>query len=458
MKVSFAGTTLADDATLLWCSGDSLLASRESEAFDLPGSAYGRVQDLGNASVEYGFEVAREHASLKAAQVFFLTHGQAVTGQGDAQLEPEGVFSLRFVRDAILTARGVSLRGLSSVFEYTILGAAVSGLVTASLVNVSVVRSPSLSEQASDSLAAVHVANVSTVYAPALAEQAADAIAGAHVANASTLYAPAASAQSSDTLAAQHVANASVVYAPDLVESIPGQHVANTGVLYAPPALTVQSSDSMAGPNHVNVSTLYAPTIAEFPPANLIRGYKFEDLTEELGNADLVVEGSPTVATGKDGNCFSYVLANDRHVTDWYATGNFSISAWLKTTTRTNNFFGSHDNANHRAYFGFDSTSTVRMGVGTAYDDFSYSTTSGAWHHFVITFDGATARIYVDGVQRGSIGASFSGASSTPFPEGVGGGNYYFNGQADELYIFDRAITLEEVETLYNGGAGTFLP
>ncbi|MEM0360148.1 MAG: DUF2341 domain-containing protein [Candidatus Diapherotrites archaeon] len=87
----------------------------------------------------------------------------------------------------------------------------------------------------------------------------------------------------------------------------------------------------------------------------------------------------------------------------------------------------------------------------------SQSTLStNAWQHIVATYDGSTKKLYINGVLdsntvsvSGSVGQNsrkFSiGASDT----GTAWANY-FNGFIDEVRVYNRALSIEEVQQLYN--------
>ena len=80
----------------------------------------------------------------------------------------------------------------------------------------------------------------------------------------------------------------------------------------------------------------------------------------------------------------------------------------------------------------------------------------GAWTHVAGTYDGTTAKIYINGVQDAS--QAYSSPISTddnPLHIGLyGSPAVYFNGLIDELEIFDRALTPEEVGSIYTAGSG----
>ncbi|MBC7883942.1 MAG: T9SS type A sorting domain-containing protein, partial [Saprospiraceae bacterium] len=75
------------------------------------------------------------------------------------------------------------------------------------------------------------------------------------------------------------------------------------------------------------------------------------------------------------------------------------------------------------------------------------------WKHVVMTHDGTTDRIYFDGVQVNE--KPYAGPlNTTGYPFGIGydpidHGNY-FDGALDEVQIYNRALTAQEVLDLYN--------
>jgi len=75
------------------------------------------------------------------------------------------------------------------------------------------------------------------------------------------------------------------------------------------------------------------------------------------------------------------------------------------------------------------------------------------WHHYALTYDGALATLYVDGVKVGSAG--FSGAVMTNSNDILIGGDPLtftgFDGAIDAVRFYVRALTAAEVEFLYSG-------
>jgi len=88
--------------------------------------------------------------------------------------------------------------------------------------------------------------------------------------------------------------------------------------------------------------------------------------------------------------------------------------------------------------------------------------TDGGWHYYVFTQDGSgNFTFYLDGVSVYTN--TFTPGSTLPgYITGIGAESndltQAFNGQIDEVGTWSRALSLEEVGDLYNGGAGLTYP
>jgi len=78
----------------------------------------------------------------------------------------------------------------------------------------------------------------------------------------------------------------------------------------------------------------------------------------------------------------------------------------------------------------------------------------GQWHYVAGTWDGSTVRVYVDGQEDGS-GTSFKGKLRSNQNNSVFIGrseNFdpgYFNGTIDDVLIFNRALSAEQIKALF---------
>jgi hypothetical protein len=77
---------------------------------------------------------------------------------------------------------------------------------------------------------------------------------------------------------------------------------------------------------------------------------------------------------------------------------------------------------------------------------------TGSWSHCSAVHDGATIRVYVNGNEtiRTSVSTAICTAGSESLRIGIDGDGYGpFDGQVDEVAIFDRALSAEEIRQLY---------
>ena len=77
---------------------------------------------------------------------------------------------------------------------------------------------------------------------------------------------------------------------------------------------------------------------------------------------------------------------------------------------------------------------------------------SGRWYHVAATYDGSMWRLYLNGLQdglRSESGTLLSG--SNPFYIGAQGiGSFPFSGSVDDVHIYRRALSPQEIAAIYN--------
>lgn len=131
----------------------------------------------------------------------------------------------------------------------------------------------------------------------------------------------------------------------------------------------------------------------------------------------------------------------------------YSVEAWIKVigTAQIPFFSNRESGAGTTAVFGVDSVSgRVFVYIGS----FIYGTTSlwdGRWHHAVVTHDGSTTRIYVDGVlesQTASAIPNGTGIASIGCDVNV----VFWNGSIDEVAVYPIALTAAQIANHYQLG------
>jgi hypothetical protein len=153
-----------------------------------------------------------------------------------------------------------------------------------------------------------------------------------------------------------------------------------------------------------------------------------------------------------------------------------TVSGWVRTsaTTGTRGIVNKYVPGSSNGYRVFmsdgslcaeylrDGTSFVSDGTSCPLAASGYA--DGQWHLVTFTVDATGGRLYVDGVQRTSLGwTGTSGGPTTTQQITIGddgGSGGFFAGTVDDLKIYTRALSAAEVSAVYaaaggSGGSGT---
>ncbi|GBE19284.1 protein metal binding site [archaeon BMS3Abin17] len=81
---------------------------------------------------------------------------------------------------------------------------------------------------------------------------------------------------------------------------------------------------------------------------------------------------------------------------------------------------------------------------------------TGVWYHATFTYNGSNVTIYLNGVEENSTNLPTKTPDTSQNVEigKAGYRNNYFNGIIDEVAIYNRALTHDEISELYNSGTG----
>lgn len=216
-----------------------------------------------------------------------------------------------------------------------------------------------------------------------------------------------------------------------------------------------------------NKVKVYYPQVAiHGNVSGLVAHYKFDDspgstAADSSGNGHtgtLMNMTSPGCwVSGKYGTCLSfdgsndYVQIPDHNQLD---VSNITLSAWIKGTIlsdlriidkTTVGFSDGYNMDNHTGY--------IRLiGNDNAYS--STALTTGVWVHVAATFDGTTTRFYKDGVLDGtSLLITALPVNTLPLRIGAGStGSNNFSGLIDDVRIYDRALSQDEIQAVMRGG------
>ena len=183
--------------------------------------------------------------------------------------------------------------------------------------------------------------------------------------------------------------------------------------------------------------------------------YKLSDTMGEIGTGESEEKCSSMSFDGMN----DYINCGNDSSLD--ITGPITLEAWIKPSVGTGQqgIIGTYgfDNAyslylRHSA--GGDIGFQYTTSAGTRYYLMKGTLDYGAWNHVVGTWDGSTMKIYINN-------ALFTGQSSTATTrlfEGVKIGYtehiaspVYYNGLIEDVRIYSRALSADEVSDLYNG-------
>jgi hypothetical protein len=203
-------------------------------------------------------------------------------------------------------------------------------------------------------------------------------------------------------------------------------------------------------------------------PSDMRAYYPFEgNALDSSGNGFNGTASSITYVSGKVGsqaaqfNGTSSYVAIPRSITD-----DFTVALWVKTTDTAGSagaqwWSGKGLVDGEVAGGGADwGTAIVNgkfvLGVGSASGDTTIASSvnmnDGAWHHVAATRNNTSGamQVYVDGVLRGS-GVGPTGSRTWPPNLRIGSiqtGNNFLNGSLDDVRLYDRILTSNEIAAL----------
>jgi hypothetical protein len=191
-----------------------------------------------------------------------------------------------------------------------------------------------------------------------------------------------------------------------------------------------------------------------------------------IGGNNGTLVGGVTFGPGVSGPAFSFNGSNYVSVPtspSLNPTSQVSLEAWVNpgsTNTSEAGIAGTWDDVsgNNRTYFLWLLNGVPNFYVSHTGTDYPSAVAAtplqpGHWYHLVGTFDGTNIRIYVNGSLAGT---TFSPGSihtnSQPFYIGrtdTGGATNFFNGQIDEVAVFNRALSPAEIQWIYQAGSAS---
>jgi hypothetical protein len=174
-------------------------------------------------------------------------------------------------------------------------------------------------------------------------------------------------------------------------------------------------------------------------------------------HSDVTNFGSGGATIGKVGQALNFDGSNDHvEVPSFSMSTNASIAAWLKLDAQTEGYemYFEYKRWQSSTYY----LSATQSCCGDARNwningvESNMNPELGKWYHVVMTVNGTTQKIYVDGVldKEATITARTSATDSPRIGSNQSDGEFW-NGQIDEVRVYNRTLTAAEVLELYQG-------
>jgi hypothetical protein len=209
------------------------------------------------------------------------------------------------------------------------------------------------------------------------------------------------------------------------------------------------------------------------PPPDLVSWWTGDNTSIDIQGGNNLSLGGATFVAGKVGQAFNFdgtQAASAGLPSNLNITGNqVTIDGWvnLNATQTQGVFFGkSESGQNDYALFMLSSQLAACIRTSNGFEHFLYTNSNpsypsgfvppnGQWTHIAMTYDGANEIIYVNGAEiaRQSVSGNIRG-DNVNFWVGGRSDNLRINAAIDEVEVFSRALTSDEILAIYN--AGTF--
>src|SRR5438132_6201092 len=203
-------------------------------------------------------------------------------------------------------------------------------------------------------------------------------------------------------------------------------------------------------------------------PASLVAAYAFEagtgsTVADASGNGNTGTIINATWATaGKYGHALSFNGSNARvdikDVASLRLTTALTLEAWVNPSAVSSAWRDVVYKGNDNYYLMATTDHSSRPGggiiaAGTHAETFGTTLlATNTWTHLATTYDGATLRLYVNGVQVSSVAKTGSILTSTN-PLQLGGDSIYgqyFQGLIDEVRVYNTALTAAQIQADLN--------
>ena len=210
---------------------------------------------------------------------------------------------------------------------------------------------------------------------------------------------------------------------------------------------------------------------------NLVSYWKLDEssgnASDSVGSNTLTNEGTTTFGAAKinngatfDGSTQALTIASDLGI----GNANITMSAWMRPhDVATYSMALTHEDVgSHMAHYIQVESSKIKFGRSdyAIFEDKDAGTSisNNTWYHFVYVYDGSYVRGYVNGVAVTPTASTATGGGTSITADFTGLGrtnhatNYEYDGDMDEVGVWSRALTADEISQLYNSNRALAYP
>lgn len=235
-------------------------------------------------------------------------------------------------------------------------------------------------------------------------------------------------------------------------------------------------STLLASHRTTNVAALMGGAVVSSLLTNLVAYYAMETLgLDSSGNGNTLTNNNGvSQVAGVVGNAASFTAASSQtlSIPDNAFFDSITTQAGISLWFRPNNI-GDQPRllGQHTGLYITQISSLTLVGLGNDYGYANFPVTNGSWFHVAVSYDGTATgndnrlKIWINGAAQtlGFDGTTIpASVPSVVEPFALGGnvtaGNLYLDGLMDEVGLWSRPLSVVEVATLYNSGAGTTYP
>ncbi|MBI3853733.1 MAG: DUF642 domain-containing protein, partial [Verrucomicrobia bacterium] len=236
---------------------------------------------------------------------------------------------------------------------------------------------------------------------------------------------------------------------------------------------------ALCAPNFLKAQAIAAVPVCATPPSGLTHWWPGENNANDIvDGANGTLQNGTTFAAGMVGQAFSFDGADDYvsfgNTTGNFGTNDFTIEYWLKTsTTRIEPVIGKWGNCGFSSFWDMRLSGgklQLEMASDASGNDVNSrpsnrSVNDGVFHHIAVVRHTTTISMYIDGVldyTNSTPGITILNNSANLLAGsgpciGVDGTQPY-TGLLDDISIYSRALTLAEIQSIYNAASAGKCP